>query len=346
MDIERYKEFLLSSIPTAKIVSGGTHIACRCFYCPDGRSFNSKHFYISIPRSDDEPSMYYCHKCHASGVVTYKTLIDWNVFDANIADQLIDHNKKCEKYFNNKKYFSKQTYVVDNSITTDGDTTQYKLKYFNDRLGTNFTLDELRDMKVVLNLSDLFKTNQIQLTRDPRIVGELDKYFLGFMSIDNAFLNMRRTVDEGIVYKSIDKRYINYKIFDKYDSSERFYTIPTTIDMNIPNRIQVHIAEGPFDIVSIYENLRHREPGVYSSIAGSNYKGQIQYFLRLISSPFIDFHLYPDNDSSGSNSKMNYVAEFIKPTGCKLYIHRNLYEGEKDFGVPLSRIQEATMQFV
>jgi len=343
MDVERYRDFLLSSIPTAKLVSGGTHIACRCFYCPDGRSYNSKHFYISIPRSNDEPSMYYCHKCHASGIVTYKTLIDWNIFNDEIADQLIEHNKNCN-YDN--RYFRQEIYQIDNSITTDSDTTQMKLKYFNDRIGTNFTLDELRDIKVVLNVGDLFKTNQLQLTRDIRVVQDLDRYFLGFISIDNAFLNMRRVVDEGIVYKGIDKRYINYKIYDKYDSSERFYTIPTLIDMNIPQRIQVHIAEGPFDIVSIYENLRHREPGVYSSIAGSNYKGQIQYFLQLLSTPYIDFHIYPDNDESGSNDKMKWIADFVKPTGCRMFVHRNLYEGEKDFGVPSSRIQEATMQFV
>ena len=34
------------------------------------------------------------------------------------------------------------------------------------------------------------------------------------------------------------------------------------------------------------------------------------------------------------------IANYIKPFGYQLYIHRNNYEGEKDFGVPLNRINE------
>lgn len=68
MNISRYKEFLLSSIPTASSASGGKVINCRCFECPDSRDPRSKHFYISIPRNHEEPSLFYCHKCHCGGV--------------------------------------------------------------------------------------------------------------------------------------------------------------------------------------------------------------------------------------------------------------------------------------
>jgi hypothetical protein len=118
---------------------------------------------------------------------------------------------------------------------------------------------------------------------------------------------MRRTCDEGIVYKGIDKRYINYKIFDKFDTSERFYTIPTRVNLNNPYRTKIHIAEGPFDILSIYENLRHREEGIYTSIAGSNYKGLAMYFLERYKLPFTEIHFYPDNDNIASTSKINEI---------------------------------------
>ena len=346
MNIQTYKDFLLGSIPTSKLVSGGTHIACRCFYCPDGRNPSSKHFYISIPQSNDEPSMYYCHKCHASGIVTYKTLLDWGIYDDQIAEDLIEHNKNASKKIGNRKYFKSDHYVLHNIITTDSEVSRYKLKYFNDRIGTNLSYDELRDLKIVLNLGDIFKTNQLENTRNPNIMKELDQYFLGFLSIDNAFLNMRRTIDEGIVYKGIDKRYINYKVFDKVDTSERFYTIPTMVDLGNKERLNIHIAEGPFDIVSVYINLRQREPGIYSAIGGSNYHGQVSYFLRLVSNPYINFHIYPDNDNIGSNQAMNKLAMFLKPTGAHLFIHRNIKEGEKDFGVPIDRINEAVMQLI
>ena len=105
MNLEQYAQFLLQRIPTAKKASGGRVINCRCFYCPDSRDPRSKHFYISIPQSDNEPSYYYCHKCHASGVVTYKKLIEWDIYDEQIALDLEKHNKNCSRYSSNKKYF-------------------------------------------------------------------------------------------------------------------------------------------------------------------------------------------------------------------------------------------------
>ena len=169
----------------------------------------------------------------------------------------------------------------------------------------------------------------------------MDINFLGFISIDNAFLNMRKLCDDGKVYQSIDKRYINYKIFDKFDTSERFYTIPTEIDLNIPERLKIHIAEGPFDILSIYKNLRHEERGIYTSVAGSNYSGLALYFLQMFKLPYVEFHFYPDNDKYGSNDAMNRVANILRPIQAPIYIHRNLYPGEKDFGVSLSNIKES-----
>ena len=71
-----YRSHLLNSIPTAVQASGGKQINCRCFFCPDGKNPSSKHFYISIPTEEKEPSLYYCHKCHSSGVMTYKKLIE------------------------------------------------------------------------------------------------------------------------------------------------------------------------------------------------------------------------------------------------------------------------------
>lgn len=342
MDIKKYKEFLLSAIPTAKPASGGTFINCRCFNCPDSSNPKSKHFYIAIPQTEDEPSWYYCHKCHCSGLVTHKTLIEWGIYDENIAINLTDYNKKCSTKSKNSKYYDRSVYNLFNSKTIDNNISRIKLNYINNRLGYNFTYEELRKLKIVLNLNDILRQNNItKLTRDINIVNQLDINFLGFISIDNAFLNMRKLCDDGKVYQSIDKRYINYKIFDKFDTSERFYTIPTEIDLNIPERLKIHIAEGPFDILSIYKNLRHEERGIYTSVAGSNYSGLALYFLQMFKLPYVEFHFYPDNDKYGSNDAMNRVANILRPIQAPIYIHRNLYPGEKDFGVSLSNIKES-----
>lgn len=345
MNSEQYRSFLLNSIPRSAPASGGTVVNCRCFFCPDSKNPNSKHFYISIPQNDEEPSLYYCHKCHARGIVTYKNLIEWDIYNDQIAIDLIDHNKKCAGKGNYNKYASKIHYAVNNITTTDNDISRIKLQYINDRIGYNFSYEELRRLKIVLNLYDVMKDNNItDITRNQSIVDQLDINFLGFLSIDNAFLNMRRVCDEGLVYKSIDKRYINYKLHDKYDTSERFYTIPTAVDLCTSYRTRVHIAEGPFDILSVYKNVRREEPGIYTSIGGSNYKGIAMYFLETYKIPLAEFHMYPDNDKYGSTKNMQRIADYMRPLNIPVYLHRNTMEGQKDFGVRPEQIRESIIQ--
>lgn len=341
MNNELYKNFLLNRIPTANTASGGKVVNCRCFYCPDGKNPKSKHFYISIPQSADEPSLYYCHKCLSSGIVTHNTLIDWGIYDEKIALMITEHNKNCRRYVKNAGYFNDSIYNLNNDNTTIDETSEIKRRYLCERLGLDLSYDYLRKMKIVLNLYDLFKSNNINTyTRDKNIVSQLSNNFIGFLSIDNAFLNMRRVCDEGLVYKTIDKRYINYKIFDKFNTEQRFYTIPTSVNILQPDPIKIHIAEGPMDILSIYENLRNREEGIYSSIGGSNYKSQVLYFLRRFKLPYTEIHLYPDNDKQGSNNKIKWICKTLSPLRSKFYIHRNMYPNEKDFGVPKDKIDE------
>jgi hypothetical protein len=332
-----YAQFLLNNIPSARSASGGREINCRCFYCPDSRNPKHAHFYIKIPQTNEESSTYYCQLCGERGFVDHTKLLEWGVWDDNIALDLIEHNKNVKSVNKDSKL---SVYKLSNRYVRDEDVSRIKLDYINDRIGTSYTYDDLFKLKIALNLRDLLDTNHVNdLTRNPNIVDQLDLNFLGFISIDNAFLNMRRVCNEGLVHKSIDKRYINYNIFNKFDTSHRFYTIPTSVDLSkIP--VNIHIAEGPFDILSIYENVRHREPGIYTSIGGSNYIGIVYYFLITFKIPIAVIHIYPDNDNIGNNRKMEYIHRKLKDIGIQVIMHRNMYPGEKDFGVRPDHIDE------
>lgn len=347
MNTAAYREYLLQTIPSAVSASGGKVINCRCFFCPDSKNPHSKHFYISIPQSKNDPSLFYCHKCHSKGIMTYKKLIEWNIYDDNIAVELIDHNKECESNaaFRSMAALAHHHYTIRHLTTRDNEISQIKLNYINNRIGYNFTYGELRKLKIVLNLGDLIKDNNInKLTRNADIVDQLDINFIGFLSIDNGFLNMRRLCEEGNVYKGIDKRYINYRLFDKEDTTERFYTIPTAVDLCSPQRIKVHVAEGPFDILSVYKNVRKEEPGIYTSIGGSNYKGIAMYFLEHYKLPYTEFHFYPDNDKFGSTRNMQAISEYLKPLGIPVWLHRNTFPNQKDFGVSPNLITESIIR--
>lgn len=339
MDINFYRDFLKRTL-NGKSASGGKEVVCRCRYCPDGRDRNSAHMYISIPKNPSEPSMFYCQLCHSTGIVNPDTLTQWGVYDSEMAMMLLQHNKGISKKWKTMNT-GKMIYHLINNYIYDDKVSFDKLAYINNRLGINMTFHDVLDKKIVLNLGDVLQTNNLRMTRDPAIVNDLDKYFMGFISFDNAFVNMRKTCEDGIVNEKIDKRYINYNLFNKLDNTQRFYTMPTQIDISYPQRIPIHIAEGPFDILSIYYNLRHGEYGIYTSVSGSNYKGIINHFICGMKLPFVEIHIYPDNDKYGSNHVIRDIYEYIRGIQCPLYVHRNTYPNQKDFGVDLGHIEEA-----
>lgn len=341
MNSAAYKEFLLANIkPWAREGSGGRMIVCRCFYCSDSKHRSHGHFYISIPQKDNEPSLFYCQKCKAGGVVTQAKLLEWGVYDPDIAVDITQHNAKVMSLPENRIYKDSEIYRIYNDIVSDDKLSLYKLKYINDRLGSNLSIQECLNLKIVLNLSDLMKRNKLEPTRDWNIINQLDSGFLGFLSYDNAFLNMRNLDIVKDLYKGIDLRYVNYNIFGKYDNTKRFYTIPAQIDLLDPRPLQLHIAEGPFDILSIYLNLRtNHDRCVFSSIGGSGYSGLLRIFICELKCPNLEIHIYPDNDVS-----KNYILDTIdllRPFKYPFFIHRNLYTGEKDFGVASNRIRES-----
>lgn len=338
------REYLLSTIPGSKLVSGGRRIQCRCRECSD--SADPTHAHMGINSGEDGgPFWYNCFKCGTKGILTYKKLIEWNIYDPDIAEELTEYNNSVMGNSRNTKYFRRSVYRVQNTYQEDSKQFEWKRNYINRRLGLNLSFKEIRDLKIVLDLIPFLQENRIiKYTRDNEIIEALNNYFLGFLSVDNAYLNMRRLVDQGKLYEAIDKRYINYDIFGKFDNSQRFYVVPTQVDVSKPERIKVHIAEGPFDILSIYENVRQKENGIYASVAGANYMNTILYILLELKLPYIELHLYPDNDKQGTDERIIGIINNISDPSIPVYIHRNLYPDQKDFGVDKDHIHEAIYQ--
>ena len=341
-NMEDFAELIINTIPRARYASGKRELLMRCPLCGDSDNPKSAHFYISL--DDTKPIFYYCQKCKGTGIVTHSTLMDWGIYDSNINVDIIEYNRQKLNDSKNFRFIDKQVYRLDNNFITKDRISDNKLAYINDRLGTSLTYDDMLKNKIVLNLADLLESNNIHTyTRDISIVEQLNNHFIGFISHDNAFLNMRN-LSEGSVYKSIDKRYVNYNIFGKFNNAQRFYTIPTKIDLNNPRRIKLNISEGAFDILSVYYNLRHQEGhSIYASVGGSGYLNLIKNFILNMKLIYIEVHVYIDNDIS--NRIINDIKNYLSIYNIPFYVHRNLKPGEKDFGVPMERIIEGVDRF-
>lgn len=338
---DRYRNFLLQNMYGATVGSGGDEVICKCKYCAD----NGDHYHmnISIPKTENELSFHNCWKCHSSGVVTYKKLLEWGVYNQDIATELTIHNQYASNnsITNNIELLGsdinniRRLYVCNNP-------TQFnynKLKYINDRLGLNLTFDDLNQNNIILNLGSFLNLNHItSYTRDFRVIESLSDYFVGFLSHDNCFVNLRRIVDEGMLHKSVDKKYINYNIYGKRDNTRKFIITPTNIDVSLP--VNIHIGEGPFDVLSIKYNLRtDHTNSIFCAATGNEYLAILRYIICSIGIIQFNLHLYLDADDAGF-FQLNIITEYLKGfPHIPVFIHTNTIG--KDMGVPKNEIEES-----
>lgn len=330
---ELFVNYIKSYIPDSSVVSGGSEIVCHCRYCSDINSQHG-HLYIKIP-DNNTPPLFHCFKCQTSGVLDSKIMIEWGIYNPEIGIELDKISKQKSRGYSGYNDTKLQLYPSVHDICL----ANTKLAYLNNRLGTLLTINDCTKNKIVLNLKDTLDYNSIYTyTRHSQIVNQLNTFFIGFASLDNNFVNLRRICDNGIVYKTIDTRYINYNIYGKNNNTEKMYVLPANINLNSPEKINIHVAEGPMDILSIRYNLRKNGSDIFMAVTGSGYKGAILHLINKYSIFYFNLHLYPDNDKYGDI--IEDIYNVIYPYGATLYEHRNVYPGEKDFGVPIERIFE------
>lgn len=343
------KAYLLNTLPYATEASGGKFILAKCVFCNDGKNIDSRHMYISVDENEDLPWCY-CHICHGTAKLNSDILrTHFGVYDTAL---LTTNAKYFTKVYNSTRYKSKmlslnKSYQLKITNSTRDGLAEKKLAYINKRLGSNLSFNDLSNFRIILNISDLLMDNNItEYTRAPGILKELDISFIGFLSTDNAFLNMRNLNQKKYAgNKYLDKRYINYNIFDKDDNTKRFYTVPT--QLSAYEKATIHIAEGAFDIISIYLNIYNGMPDRNSAFIGVNGSGFMNVVKHLINGMglcYLELHIYKDNDMKPHI--LNHICNCLTPYGIEIYLHENLYEGEKDFGVPKERIQMKTTKLL
>lgn len=329
-----------SFYPNVKIASGGTELIVRCNYCGDSKDIKHAHMYISVPRSDSELSYYHCKKCPSHGIVDVDFLRNIGCDDTNL---LVDVSKHNSDVFNTPVYKSlKQLdiYPLNISYIRNNVLNQAKLEYINQRIGSNFSIADLPSLKIFLNLYDIINSNNLELTRYQSICDDLDKWFIGFISYDNSYASLRKITNREL-NKSINKRYINYTLVNKINDAKNYYIIPTAIDILNPEPVKIHLAEGQFDILSIFYNLNNcnRNQNIYIACSGKSYVQALQFILLETGIVNCEIHYYPDKDVTDDDFFYSVLRK-IQLLPFNIFIHRNIYENEKDYGVPLNRIKD------
>ena len=332
--INRFRSFY----PNLKVASGGSEIVCRCPFCGDSKDLKHAHLYISVPQNEEELSQYHCKRCPAHGIVDINLLRKIGCEDTSLLVEVSKHNSEVFKLPKYKSIKQIDIYPLNMNFIRQSSLNNAKLEYINNRIGSNFSISDLPSLKIFLNLYDIINQNKLELTRHQMICDDLDKWFMGFISYDNSFSGLRKLTEREL-HGSINKRYINYTLVNKTNDAKNFYVIPTSIDITNPSPVKIHLAEGQFDILSIFYNLNNcnRNQNIYIACGGKSYAQALEFILLETGIINYEVHYYPDKDVT-DNDFFKTVQTKVQLLPANIIIHRNMYPGEKDYGVPMNRI--------
>ena len=301
----------------------------RCPLCGDSHKDPSKkRFYIQFNFDNNEPIGYNCFNCNAKGYVTPTIMRAFKKSDLHINAGLINLNKEIDK--KEKKYI-KLLNKLDYKVPIYDDSEAYKKKrYIENRLGTSLTYEDIQALKGVLNISKFLLDNNIEeLTCSQEEALMIERQYTGFLTMMNDCIVFRNTKDDK-TYK-----HIKYNLQPKIPSY-KFYTIPNKIDITTEDTISINLAEGIYDILGVFFNVRNREAtnNIYASVSSSNYTSVLEYYIRKGIVGDIIVNIYSDSDKSPH--KYLRLYERIKPLIREFNVYYNSLG--KDFGVPKNKI--------
>jgi len=349
-DFKRYVIDEISRMPFYHVSPDGTSHTIKCPYCNDD-SPRHGHFGLKIDLESKDPILYHCFKCSAGGIVNQKVLSDLGItLPQELASQMYKSNK---------------IYSISNKITevrvmpfeiplvsqyTDPAVIKLKTDYIRDRIGLDITCAEAPAYRIILSFRDFIVFNKIHesISLDTHYIEYIDNNYVGFLSVNkNCIIFRRVTTKCSKQGKSL--RYIKFMIDDKNLDPNNFYTIPTKFDIMSTDPINIHISEGPFDILSIMTHniFRPIDNNVFFAVCGFGYAGVIKNIIRMGACP-INLYVYADNDKTDSAIKRQLLN---KKVGLVNYIDnmsiiRNSFPNEKDFGVPNNRIKPSYKKII
>ena len=329
----------LKTLPVCKPNSSMRNWTVRCPYCGDSKTANHGHFSILIDLGSDAPLLYQCFRCQESGILNSQVLEDLGIFDNEISKQLKSFNFKAS----NASYFRDKIKNFTVPMPTDTLENARKLDYINRRLGVSLTYEDCVKYKIVLSFVDFFNVNHIPIATKHESLAfikrgtlqEIEKNYVGFLSSNNNNLTCRAITDKGFF-----GRYYKITLDLLNRSQNSFYSLVSQFNLLYTDKIDVHIAEGIFDILSVYLNLDkdHSQNSLYFAAGKFNFAAILKYIIYMGVTTDINLHIYADNDKTDDDIRKVLQKPLTEIWIDKVILHRNTFDHQKDFGVPKSMI--------
>lgn len=291
----------------------------RCPICGDSqKNPRDAHCYIKCSYDPNEPLLYNCFKCNSGGKVTSSFLEKLGI-RSDVSKRL--DNQRFNKVASLKK--------IDIDIITGTPNEHDALmspqaRYIASRLGGGFTAEDLDRFKILWDMNAVIPYITDQRTRNSM---PSNMTSISFLSDDKSALLTRYFSDDGTRWRKI-------KLFPS--DNRAFYTIRTTLDLFTAEDIEVNIAEGVMDVLSIYKNFNNTPNSVFIAALGSDYITAVDYVIsKGIIGSNVTIKVYIDDDINERSLK--YRLKKYKWVFKDIYIYRNIKS--KDVGVTTDKIK-------
>lgn len=339
MNISGIKGNLITAIeelPVWSVNGARTQWTIRCPFCGDSiKSLDHGHFSILIDPSEDVPILYHCFKCGEGGMFTedVANMADIDLDDA-LRTSMRQFNRQLRKVNRYVDKHGNKPYVIP--YFSQSADHQRKLDYISQRLGLTITYELAKELNIILDIFEFMQCNKIDSIpfMSFKHLAFLNYNYIGFLSS-----NKNQIINRCIVNNKGYERYYKVVIDPMNYSSNKYFNLPSKLDLMYTHPLDIHIAEGIIDILSVKLNLEHDDtPALYYAGCGFNYGSVIRYLIYNGINTDLHLHIYSDNDKTDKDHERYFMQQNVAPWLDHITIHRNQYPEEKDYGVPKEHI--------
>lgn len=345
MAIQDIKQLVIERIKSLsmwEVSSNGIQWTVRCPYCGDSTNKSHGHFSIKIDPETTDPMVYRCLKCNESGVVTDETLDDIGVYLDTPLKEDLKANNKLARSKHRPRGAKANNYLIP--IDFRYRNSKNKINYLQERLGIEYNTEMIQSNRIIVNFTDFLAQNELKV---PPGISDgmrslLDSTYVGFLSSNGNKIVFRNISDQNQF-----NRYFKVTI-DPYDnSSNNFYTLPSRLNILYTGDVNIRVAEGTFDILSVYYNLDHPwgDNDLFFASCGYGFSRILKYCIGNGINTGLNLHIYSDADKPDREHQFQLRGQLYQVYLQNIYVHRNLSPNEKDFGVPKERIEERIYKF-
>ncbi len=289
----------------------------RCPICGDSKKDpKDSHCYIKCSYNMSEPLLYNCFLCNSHGIIGR-----WFLYKLGIDEGVVKQVK--ESSYNKVKYIHNANVNV---ITGEPKMDSVQVRYIEDRLGTGFTYEDYDRFKIIWNIRNIkqYVTDNNLLHVMPN-----NRNTISFLSDDKTTMFTRTFFSSENDHQWRKLKFIPHNNYS-------YYIIKTSIDLFSRSKIVVNIAEGIFDIISVYKNFNDGENSVFIAALGSDYIGALDYIImKGFVGKNIDIKVYIDQ---GINEELlEYRLSSYKWMFNNIYVYKNIIG--KDVGERIEKIK-------